>query len=52
MGMALLLRALLLFSSLAVEVVAPEISEEDVGGMVQYIIDSSVSTPAADCSSA
>ena len=44
--------ALLLFSSLVVEVVAPEIAEEDVGEMVQYIIDSSVSAPAAGCSSA
>ena len=48
-----LLRALLLCLTLTTEVVAPEVTEDDIGGMVQYILDSSVSTPAAtdDCSS-
>ena len=47
-----LLRALLLCLTLTTEVVAPEVAEEDVGAMLQYILDSSMTAPAAtdDCS--
>ena len=38
--------------ALTTEVFAPEVAEEDVGAMVQYILDSSMTAPAAtdDCS--
>jgi hypothetical protein len=47
-----LLPALLLCLTLTTEVFAPEVAEEDVGAMVQYILDSSMTAPAAtdDCS--
>ncbi len=47
-----LLPALLLCLTLTTEIVAPEVADDDVGAMVQYILDSSMTAPAAtdDCS--